>query len=457
MDTLSRLEISYHRELKQNYLMIAAENGAEESFECRMLEENAIDGLLRFRVSREDSRCWFCYEITSRQPLGRLLENKSMSAGQIRTLLLGIAQTLMRMGDYLLTENQILLQPEYIYVYPDIFQPELCLLPGKDGNFPQEFSDFLQFLLGKADHQDKEAVVLIYGLYRESLKENYGLDNLLRWLMGDPHGENPGDSSGAGYQTEETARSGEINGTDPLEGIQDRNSEGIRFAGRKPEYKSGYEPFPGKQMALAVLLPLILPAALWMWQGTAGLKSYGLAAFAAGGVLAAAAVVFLLLRRRKRRPAYIKQSSSVKKKTEMPAPSSWEMVFAEDGPEPEVSNISAPPEVSRDSHTVLLWSSQPSEGVRSLVGQEGTAETIPISYYPFLIGKQENLTDYVIARDTISRLHARIDRRDDKYWLTDLNSTNGTAVNGHSLEANETVPLNIGDQVDLADLHFRFQ
>lgn len=28
-------------------------------------------------------------------------------------------------------------------------------------------------------------MVLIYGLYRESLKENYGLDNLLRWLMRD--------------------------------------------------------------------------------------------------------------------------------------------------------------------------------------------------------------------------------------------------------------------------------
>ncbi len=28
-------------------------------------------------------------------------------------------------------------------------------------------------------------MVLVYGLYRESLKENYGLDNLLRWLMRD--------------------------------------------------------------------------------------------------------------------------------------------------------------------------------------------------------------------------------------------------------------------------------
>ena len=113
------------------------------------------------------------------------METKSINAVQLRALLLGIAQTLIRMEDYLLSEHQILLDPDYIYIDPESFQPGLCLLPGKNGSFPDEFSEFLQFLLGKADHQDKDAVVLIYGLYRESLKDNYGLDNLLRWLMRD--------------------------------------------------------------------------------------------------------------------------------------------------------------------------------------------------------------------------------------------------------------------------------
>ena len=82
---------------------------------------------------------------------------------------------------------------------------------------------------------------------------------------------------------------------------------------------------------------------------------------------------------------------------------------------------------------------------------------IPISYYPFLIGKQKSITDYAVSRDTISRLHARVDRRDGRYWLTDLNSTNGTSVNGRMLEANETVLLEEGDTVALADMNFRFQ
>ena len=166
------MEVSYHREMKKNYLMIEADEEGMQAFEAKMLVGNAIEGLLKFRIRRTDDHCQFCYEITSRQPLGRLLETKSINAVQLRALLLGIAQTLIRMEDYLLSEHQILLDPDYIYIDPESFQPGLCLLPGKNGSFPDEFSEFLQFLLGKADHQDKDAVVLIYGLYRESLKEN---------------------------------------------------------------------------------------------------------------------------------------------------------------------------------------------------------------------------------------------------------------------------------------------
>ena len=177
------MEVEYLREMRQNYLMIQAEESQEQGYEARMMIGNTIDGLLKFRIKKSDNRCRFCYEITSKQPLSRMLEKKAINAVQIRGLLLGIARTLTRMEDYLLSEEQILLDPDYIYVDPEEYEPFLCLLPGKRGDFPEEFSLFLQYLLGNTDHEDKEAVVLIYGLYRESLKENYGLDNLLRWVM----------------------------------------------------------------------------------------------------------------------------------------------------------------------------------------------------------------------------------------------------------------------------------
>ena len=92
-----------------------------------------------------------------------------------------------------------------------------------------------------------------------------------------------------------------------------------------------------------------------------------------------------------------------------------------------------------------------------MISSNGKRESISLAYFPFLIGKQENLTDYTISDETVSRLHVRFDKKEDTYFLTDLNSTNGTFVNGRKLDNNETAELSLGDQIGIADLQFTFQ
>ena len=92
---------------------------------------------------------------------------------------------LKRVEEYLLKEEQLLLDPEYLYLEPDHFTVELCLVPGHREEAPQALSKLLGYLLERADHQDREAVVLAYNLYRISLRENYGTADLLRQLSGE--------------------------------------------------------------------------------------------------------------------------------------------------------------------------------------------------------------------------------------------------------------------------------
>lgn len=81
---------------------------------------------------------------------------------------------------------------------------------------------------------------------------------------------------------------------------------------------------------------------------------------------------------------------------------------------------------------------------------------IVISYYPFIIGKQENLVDHVLDRETVSRLHLRIDQKDGRYYIQDLNSTNGTMVDNRMLENNETIEIREGVDVSIAGIRYRF-
>ena len=79
------------------------------------------------------------------------------------------------MERYLLPEGSILLDPEYVYIEPETFSVWLCLIPGRKALFSEDFGKLLEYLLGKVDHQDKDGVVLAYGLFQESRRENYGM------------------------------------------------------------------------------------------------------------------------------------------------------------------------------------------------------------------------------------------------------------------------------------------
>lgn len=83
-------------------------------------------------------------------------------------------------------------------------------------------------------------------------------------------------------------------------------------------------------------------------------------------------------------------------------------------------------------------------------------DNIEIPYVPFIIGKRSDMTDYCLDHRTVSRLHLRIDKKEGVYIMTDLNSTNGTMVEGYQLQANETVSIKNGDLIYLAELGYRF-
>ena len=63
----------------------------------------------------------------------------------------------------------------------------------------------------------------------------------------------------------------------------------------------------------------------------------------------------------------------------------------------------------------------------------------------------KEMADYILNKSTVSRFHVRITEEDGQYFLTDLNSTNGTKVNGRLLAANEKVVLSQGDEVWIAE------
>ena len=114
------------------------------------------------------------------------------------------------------------------------------------------------------------------------------------------------------------------------------------------------------------------------------------------------------------------------------------------------------PEETDYGETVVL-SAGAVKGPSSLVSKEpGELATIFLERDLTIIGKMENAADAVIPRPTVSRVHARIRKDEEEYFLADLNSRNGTSVNGRMLRANEEYQLQDEDEVDFAEARYIF-
>ena len=71
-----------------------------------------------------------------------------------------------------------------------------------------------------------------------------------------------------------------------------------------------------------------------------------------------------------------------------------------------------------------------------------------------IIGKKREQADICLKQDCVSRIHARLERQGDGYYLTDLNSMNGTFVNGERLRPNEKRQIYAGDKISFASLRY---
>ena len=73
-----------------------------------------------------------------------------------------------------------------------------------------------------------------------------------------------------------------------------------------------------------------------------------------------------------------------------------------------------------------------------------------------IIGKSGELSDRVIPRATVSRVHARIRFSEGACYIMDVNSRNGTFRNGEILPGGEEVRISDGDEISFADAGYRF-
>jgi len=74
---------------------------------------------------------------------------------------------------------------------------------------------------------------------------------------------------------------------------------------------------------------------------------------------------------------------------------------------------------------------------------------------PFILGRDDH-ADISLPLDSVSRKHAMISYKEGKYLIKDMDSTNGTVINGSFLKRGKEKHLNDKDKIGIGDVLIQF-
>lgn len=376
------LKVNYLRNLKSNLLIFEPEEKfliemkSKYAFELGMIEHNAVKGFLKPNIKRVDCRLELGYDISSLQPLSRVLEVRTMNADEIKDFIVDIISATKALEEFLLEASSVVLDPEYIFTDLDLKRYSFIYIPRSENN-KEEMKLLLESILDNINKEDKDCLITVYGMLKECQKRDFVINDLEELLDGNVQTEVKRYEPVVAYETEVE------NSTEYRDKKKKQfNIFGGIFKGNKSKEQTEEEEF-------------------------------------------------------------------------------LEKVF--DGYEPSVSAACLNEEKSvfevRDeeiSNTVLLTDIKLNSSGRVLKSINGK-EDIEISYLPFIIGKQDRICDYVLDVEGVSRIHLKFFEKNDLLYAVDLNSRNGTYINGKKLENEENTKLNKGDIINICGMSYRLE
>ena len=456
------MRAEYKRDMNHNYLILYGEDEINtDSYQVRMLVGNVIPSLLKCRIQGMDGRFLVYFDITSKQALSVLYEEKKMGVEDLRLIFGGFVKAMEDAAEYLMNPGQFIISPEYIYT--DIEKQEIyfCMMPGYEKDIKEQFQFLTEYILPKIDHQDQDAVILGYGVHKRAMEDSFHLEHIKEELYKTQGQQGTTTTKAEQMKTESEQRQESEDFNPEEEGFwenEEINQEFVRDGEKS------------KRLSLPQKTGVIVLAAILLC-GIAATTLMGYLPYLETGtilgiiiVLVACVMLFVYVSKIKKKPGALRQGREEERdkpkgitgkvpidQTDQSQNTIKSVVKSTNKPVVKSSQLHA------DYGETVVLSAGAVSGPASLVSKEpGELATIYINEDLTVIGKLETACDAVISLPTVSRIHAKIRKKEDAYYLTDMNSRNGTAVNGRLLLPDEEYRLEPEDEVDFAQARYIF-
>lgn len=403
---MSNREITYERNLTGSYMIISAP--ASTDMDEKLMLHRKLPGLLPVEKAYVDGSGQYWYNISGKQSLDCYCSVREIGMEFIERMIISICNEMETLEWNLIQTKCLVLEPELVFITSLNREFIFTIYPENDGCAEKSFQQLMEYLLTKIDHKDAEAVRASYGIYERTLEEGFSISEIRDCIS-------RAKNKALSQITAVTAEEGQ---TSPWPAI----SETVPDLPVKTEPDVVMEKNRKESGEKTIKNIITDKTSVLEW-----LKSLVFEKFKDSGLV---------------KPEG-KGAKKEKKKT----------INAITPVCPEEEMYVPPQPVIRPTVCLAACQSMP----RGVLTYQGTGQMadIHLNAAASRIGCGENV-EVKIEKETVSQLHARIEKEGDSYYIEDLNSTNGTFVNDEPLVYKERRKLNSNDIVCFADARYRF-
>ncbi len=422
-------------------------------YQAEMILNNPSVGIIPFQVRQVDNRYCIYYDITSKISLNQFLKRKTLKKYELISILSGIINVLIDSRNLLLWDKSFLICSEYMFVNPITLEISLVYLPIK---YEQDISSKVKELV-------KDIIINVADLDC-SEGENFVLQ-ILNYIKGDVFNVREfvdllWSINGTIQQKENTY--GEQKTSNEVNYATEKASDIIVPISSLVENDESVwiKRHNGISIILVQLLLCIgVLLVIVNFQNIDAISLIGMVIVAGaldffiidklsgGGKVVSGLFKNLLVGREKVENEKLKQENQGNN-------ISWEILDTKHTKDNGLgSDVNQNNE--NQGETVFLRKKHEA-GAYLVLYKNGVEHREKITKDSFLIGRLSEQVDYLSENIAVGKIHAEILCEKGKYYIRDLNSKNGTHINGSKITSNTEYIIDSGDVISLADEQYTF-
>ncbi|MDF2891731.1 MAG: hypothetical protein K0R80_2098 [Clostridia bacterium] len=439
--------VSYQNDLQRSYMVLKLlEEDVMEEYQTRMIQENSVPQLLPLYKKQIDNDIYIFFDITSKTTLNQLLGRVKLTKHEFLSIFKSLIQSIGIGKQYLLQGGSYILHGDYIYIDPASLEISIAYLPivsASDVNHEVK-ALMLDLLVYKASFVSPSEGDFVYELLSMMKSDNFTLQQMDKIIFSFAIGQEQKN------RTEVSA---------PQELVQKGKKAKTVTLNSKANL----------HYLILILLQLFFAAVAILWMRYSYFQTENVDISTWIGIaiiLSALDVLFikrmkskdkssLTIKRMHQKTNKSNSSANFKNVQEIIKKSRNAGALIIDSEEYAAMQEAKAYIDPKSLETSVLIEEAPKRACLIGLG-ENVQEKIYIDKTSFVIGRIRSQSDYISSNRTVGKLHAEITNKEGVYYIKDLNSRNGTYINGERIVSNVEHSIQNNDRIAFANSEYKF-